>query len=128
MMPIYEHEIRSMEESMMKFFRRSLVAAIIMLLLFAPALSAAEMEGVMMRNGKMMLMKHGKAAMPMDDDVTMTNGTVVSSDGTIKLKGGREFRMHNGQMMMMDGRLMKGGMATGMQPQSNPIGRRMLYP
>ncbi len=115
---------------MTKFFRRSacLVAAIFVLLLFTPALSAAEMNGVMMRDGKMMLMKHGKAAMPMDTDVTMTNGTVVSSDGTIKLKGGREFRMHNGQMMMMDGHLMKGGNATGMQPQSNPIGRPALYP
>ncbi len=115
----------------MKFSPRiaSLVAAAFVLLLSAYALTAAEMDGVMMRNGKMMLMKHGKAAMPMDSDVTMTNGTVVSSDGTITLKGGREFRMHNGEMMMMDGHLMKGSKATGMEPESTPIGRPMLrYP
>lgn len=113
----------------MKFFPRNLVAAILMLLIFIPALNAAEGDGVMMRNGKMMLIKHGKAAMPMDSDVTMANGTVVSSDGTITLKGGREFRMHSGETMMMDGHLMKGGAATGMQPESIPTGRPMLrYP
>jgi hypothetical protein len=116
----------------MKFFRCSvyLIAAIFILLPFASTPNAAEIEGVMMRNGIMMVMKHGKAAMPMDDDVTLANGTVVSSDGTIKTKGGREFRMHNGQVMMMDGHLMKGGNATVMAPaESNPINRPMLkYP
>jgi hypothetical protein len=55
---------------------------------------------------------------------------VVSSDGTIKSKGGREFRMRNGQVMMMDGHLMKGGKAAGMEPEvGNPIDRPMLkYP
>src|SRR5271168_1364560 len=106
----------------MKFLRRiaCLVAAIVVLFIFALALDAAEMDGVMMRDGIMMLMKHGKAAMPMDGDVTMTNGTVVSPDGTITLKGGREFRMHNGEVIMMDGHLMKGGAAAGMEPESEP--------
>ncbi len=116
----------------MKFFPYSacLIVAILMLLAFASASDAAEMEGVMMRNGKMMVMKHGKAAMPMDEDVTLGNGTVVSADGTIKTKGGREFRMHNGQVMMMDGHSMKGGNATVMKPEEgNPINRPMLkYP
>ena len=116
----------------MKFFRFSacLAAAILMLLSFASAPDAAEMDGVMMRNGKMMIVKHGKAAKPLDDDITMTNGTVVSADGTIKLKGGREFRMRNGQMMTTDGHLMKGGNPTAMAPEAgNPINRPMLkYP
>ena len=116
----------------MKFFRFSacLAAAILMLLSFASAPDAAEMDGVMMHNGKMMIVKHGKAAKPLDDDITMTNGTVVSADGTIKLKGGREFRMRNGQMMMTDGHLMKGGNPTAMAPEAgNPINRPMLkYP
>lgn len=116
----------------MKFFRccACLFAAILMLLSFASAPDAAEMDGVMMRNGKMMIVKHGKAAMPMNDDITMVNGTVVSSDGTVKSKGGREFRMRNGQMMTTDGHLMKGGKATGMEPEEgNPINRPMLkYP
>ena len=116
----------------MKFLRCStcLVVAILMILLFTPASHAAQAEGVMMRNGKMMLMKHGKAARPMDEDITLGNGTVISSDGTIKSKGGREFRMRNGQVMMMDGHLMKGGKAAGMAPEvGNPIDRPMLkYP
>jgi len=120
-----------MEDSLMKFFRcTALIAAILILLPFASAPDAAEMDGVMMRNGKMMIVKHGKPAMPMDDDITVGDGTVVSADGTIKLKGGREFRMRNGQMMMRDGHLMKGGKATGMEPEAgNPINRPMLkYP
>jgi hypothetical protein len=99
-----------------------LIAAILMPLIFAPALTAGEGDGVTMRNGLMMMMKHGKAAMPMDEPVTMTNGTVVSADGTITLKGGREFRMHNGEVMTMDGHLMKGGAPTDMEPVASPLG------
>src|SRR5437660_9803746 len=121
-----------MEDSLMKLSGSTacLIAAIFILLPSASTLNAAEIEGVMMRNGKMMVMKHGKAAMPMDEAVTLGNGTVVSADGTIKTKGGREFRMHNGQVMMMDGHLMKGGNPTVMAPaESNPINRPMLkYP
>jgi hypothetical protein len=105
-----------------------LVAVTLALFLFTSALIAADMDGVMMRDGLMMLMKHGKAAMPMDSDVTMTNGTVVSPDGTITLKGGREFRMHNGEMMMMDGHLMKGGAPAGMEPLASPIGTPIKNP
>jgi hypothetical protein len=107
-----------------------LIVAILFLLPFAATSDAAEMEGVMMRNGKMMIVKHGKPAMPMDDDITVGDGTVVSADGNVKLKGGREFRMRNGQVMMRDGHLMKGGLPTAMSPaEGNPINRPMLkYP
>lgn len=107
----------------MKFFLHSVsvVAVIVTLLLFASPPNAAEIDGVMMRNGKMMIVKHGKPAMPLDDDITVGDGTVVSADGTIKLKGGREFRMKNGQMMMRDGHLMNGGKATGMEPEPGSL-------
>jgi hypothetical protein len=121
-----------MEDSPMKFFRciACLIVAILFLLPFASTPDAAEMEGVMMRNGKMMIIKHGKPAMPMDEDITVGDGTVVSADGNVKLKGGREFRMRNGQVMMRDGHLIKGGMPTAMAPtEGNPINRPMLkYP
>src|SRR5260370_1807281 len=120
-----------MEDSLMKLSRCSacLIVAILILLPFASAPDAAEMDGVLMRNGKMMIVKHGKPAMPMDDDITVGDGTVVSADGNIKLKGGREFRMKNGQMMMRDGHLMDGGKATGMQPEPNVVVTPMLrYP
>ena len=116
----------------MKFFRciACLIVAILFLLPFASAPDAAEMEGVMMRNGKMMIVKHGKPAMPMDEDITVGDGTVVSADGNVKLKGGREFRMRNGQVMMRDGHLMKGGLPAAMAPEAGaPINRPMLkYP
>ena len=107
----------------MKFFLNSayVAAVIVTLLLFPSAPNAAEIDGVMMRNGKMMIVKHGKPAMPMDDDITVGDGTVVSADGTIKLKGGREFRMKNGQMIMRDGHIMNGGKATGMEPEPGAL-------
>ena len=106
------------------------IVAILFLLPCASATDAAEMEGVMMRNGKMMIVKHGKPAMPMDEDVTVGDGTVVSADGNVRLKGGREFRMRNGQVMMRDGHLMKGGLPKAMAPEAGaPINRPMLkYP
>ena len=115
----------------MKFFLYSarVAATIVILLLLASPPNAAEMDGVMMRNGKMMIVKHGKPSMPMDEDITVGDGTVVSADGNIKLKGGREFRMKNGQMMMRDGHLMDGGKASGMLPEPNVVVTPMLrYP
>jgi hypothetical protein len=112
----------------MKFLQGTayLIAVTLVFFLFTSALIAADIEGVMMRDGIMMLMKHGKAAMPMDEDITLANGTVISADGTITLKGGREFRMHNGDIMMMDGHLMKGGAAAEMQPESEPTVQPIL--
>lgn len=112
----------------MKFLPLSacLIAASFALLTFAPTLTAADMDGVTMRDGLMMIMKHGKVAMPLDAAVTMTNGTVVSPDGTITLQGGKEFRMHSGEVMTMDGHLMKGGAAVEMEPESAPTVRLIL--
>lgn len=70
---------------------------------------AAGMDGVIMRDGKMMMMKAGKPMDPMTRGITMSNGAVVTPDGTVKLSGGRELHMKNGQMMMMDGTIMDGG-------------------
>jgi hypothetical protein len=70
---------------------------------------AAGMDGVIMHDGKMMMMKAGKAMDPMAATMTMSNGAVVTPDGTVKLPGGRELHMKDGQMMMMDGTIMDGG-------------------
>lgn len=60
------------------------------------------MAGVMMENGKMMMMKNGKATGPMDHEMTMTDGSMVMPDGTMKMKDGR--------MMTTEGKMMDGGM------------------
>ncbi|HUO04576.1 MAG TPA: DUF6799 domain-containing protein [Candidatus Binataceae bacterium] len=78
------------------------------------ALSAADMDGVMMNDGKMMLMKSGKPAGPMDHAIRMSDGTTVLPDGTIKFANGTIGRMENGEIIMMDGHVMRGGKAAGM--------------
>ena len=84
--------------------------------LLASRLMAAEMNsGVMMKDGKMMMMMDGKAAGPMDHDVTMSDGTKVMKDGMVKMKDGKEMHMKDGQMMMMDGKMMEGGKAMEMK-------------
>jgi Domain of unknown function (DUF6799) len=83
-----------------------------LLLLIAPA--AAEMDGVMMHDGKMMMMKAGHPATAMDHEVTMSDGTIVEIDGVVKSKNGKTFHLQDGEMIMMDGHLMKGGKAVPM--------------
>ena len=86
-----------------------LVASIFLLSQSPTAAFAADMDGVMMHDGKMMMMKAGRPAVAMDHEVTMSDGTIVSVDGTVKRKDGTEFHLQNGEMIMMDGHLMKGG-------------------
>ncbi len=74
-----------------------------------PGLKAADADGVMMHDGKMMMMTDGKATSPMEHSMTMSNGATVMSDGTVKMKDGSEMHMKEGQMMMMDGHMMEGG-------------------
>jgi hypothetical protein len=104
-----------MEESRTKFSRLSirLIAAIFLISLFESATAAADMDGVMMHDGKMMMMKAGHPATPMDHAVTMSDGTIVAVDGTVKSKDGKTF-LQNGEMILMDGHLMKGGKAAPM--------------
>ena len=68
----------------------SLVAAIFLFSLFAVAPAAADMDGVMMHGGKMMMMKAGRPATAMDHEVTMSDGTKVEVDGTVKSKDGTD--------------------------------------
>jgi Domain of unknown function (DUF6799) len=92
--------------------RRTLLllsAALLATLCMAATPMAAGMDGVIMRGGKMMMMKAGKAMDPMTASITMSNGAVVTPDGTVKLPGGQQMYMKDGQMMMMDGTIMDGG-------------------
>jgi hypothetical protein len=79
-------------------------------MLFASARPmAGGMDGVIMRDGKMMTMKAGKAIDPMTANATMSNGTVVTPDGLVKMPNGHQEQLKDGQMMMMDGTIMEGG-------------------
>ena len=102
----------------MKFLRLSvcLIASIFLLVQSPAALFAADMDGVMMHDGKMMMMNAGRPATAMDHEVAMSDGTIVGVDGTVRRKDGQEFHLQNGEMIMMDGHLMKGGKPARMSP------------
>ena len=61
---------------------------------------------VIMKDGKMMMMKGGKM-MDMDKDMTMSNGTVCMKDGTCKMKNGKIMKMKEGDKCNMDGKMTK---------------------
>ena len=107
----------------MKKHRSIFLVVIALLIVFCPTtnLKAADSDGVMMHDGKMMMMKGGKATSQMENAMTMSNGTTVMSDGTVKMKDGGETRMKEGQMMMMDGHMMEGG-NSGMMGDASTAG------
>jgi len=59
-------------------------------------------DHVMMKDGKMWMMKDGKTVM-MDKDMTLSNGTMVSTTGNLKMSDGKTMTMKNGDMIDMDG-------------------------
>jgi uncharacterized protein DUF6799 len=87
-------------------------AILLTLSLVAPA--AADMDGVMMHDGKMMMMKAGHPDSVIDHEITLSDGAIVELDGTVKSKDGKIFHLQNGEIIMMDGHLMKGGKAVPM--------------
>ena len=108
---------RNMENAPMAKYRVVALTAVVLLFasLFASRLMAAEMNGVMMKDGKMMMMMDGKATGPMEHEMTMSDGSKVMTDGMVKMKDGKEMHMKDGMMMMMDGKMMEGGKAMEMK-------------
>lgn len=97
--------------------RVSLVAAIFLCSSFATLPAAADMDGVMMHGGKMMMMRAGYPISAMDHEVTMSDGTKVEVDGNVKTKDGKIFHLQDGETILMDGhRMMKGGKPAPMSP------------
>ena len=93
----------------------------LMLVAFALAMTlshlVAAMDGVVMKDGRMMMMKDGRATEPMTADITMPDGTKVTTSGVVKMKDGKQKRLNNGAMMLMNGHILKGGKALPMQPE-----------
>lgn len=61
-------------------------------------------DGVMMKDGKMMVMKNGET-MEMAEEMKMNNGTMVMKDGSVKMKDGKTMMMKDGEMMDMKGKM-----------------------
>ena len=81
-----------------------------------PRLVAA-MDGVVMKDGRMMMMKDGRATEPMPAEITMPDGTKVTTSGVVEMRDGEKKQLNNGAMMLMNGHIMKGGRAVPMKPQ-----------
>jgi hypothetical protein len=69
---------------------------------------AEEKDGITMKHGKIQKLQEGKDIGPMDRMTTMANGTKVMMNGKIITKGGQQSQLEEGQIMMLDGRLIDG--------------------
>ncbi len=74
----------------------------------ASTVVAAEKDGIMMKNGKIAKMQEGRDIGPMDRVMTMANGTKVMMNGKIMTKDGQQSQLQEGQVMMLDGKLIDG--------------------
>lgn len=61
-------------------------------------------DGVVMLNGKLMRMKDGQTSI-LDQDMTMGNGTKITSDGTCIDKDGTKITLKEGQRIDMEGNI-----------------------
>lgn len=55
-----------------------------------------------LQDGKMMIAKDGKL-MSMERDVTLSNGTAISTAGKVTTKDGKSFQLKNADVMDMNG-------------------------
>ncbi len=96
---------------------RSIAFALAALLgsgLTAANLRAADMDAVMMSEGKMMVMIQGRPATALAGEMTMSDGSRVEPDGTVKTRDGKEIHLADGEIIMMDGHIMRGGNPAAM--------------
>jgi hypothetical protein len=63
-------------------------------------------DHIMMMDGKMQVKKNGKTTL-MVKDMTLSNGTKVMKDGTMKTKTGETMVMKEGDVVYMDGKMGK---------------------
>jgi uncharacterized protein with beta-barrel porin domain len=92
----------------------------------APKQNMQKHEGVMMQDGKLLMMKNGQTTQ-LTTDLTLDNGTVVMSNGTVKAKDGRTTVLKEGDYVSMDGTKM-GNMATWKKEhmgQDSTMGNKM---
>ena len=69
---------------------------------------AMDKDHLMMQGGKMATIKEGKA-MPMEDEMTLSDGTKVMTNGNVIMKNGEKAMLANGDMITMDGKIIHGG-------------------
>lgn len=70
----------------------------------APMKDNRAKEGVVMDQGKMMMLKDGNK-MIMEENMTMRNGTVITKEGAFMMRDGSKLNMREGDWMDLDGNL-----------------------
>ena len=61
-------------------------------------------DGVLMKDGKLMVVKNGKKT-TLDQDMSMSNGTKIKTDGNYTKKDGSTMRLKEGEHMDMEGNI-----------------------
>jgi hypothetical protein len=77
---------------------------------------------VMMEDGKLMVMKGGKTT-AMTQDMTLTNGATIMSDGSVKMHDGTTRKLSNGDCVYMDGKIVRGKKGGMHKKASKPAGQ-----
>ncbi|KAA9340703.1 DUF6799 domain-containing protein [Adhaeribacter soli] len=72
--------------------------------------SNAMREGVMMEGDKILITRNGQTTI-MTKDTTFANGTMIMSNGMVKMADGTTMNMKNGDRMDMNGNMMQGRMS-----------------
>jgi endonuclease V-like protein UPF0215 family len=97
----------------MKKLLKALVVAVISFSFLSTGFAAdSSKDCVHMKDGKMMMMKDGKE-MAMSSDTTLKDGSKVTTAGEHVMKDGKKMKLKDGDMVMMDGTRMAGGMKEG---------------
>jgi hypothetical protein len=89
----------------MKMKKILLIAALTVSTGFVMA-QTKSMDGYMMKDGKVMMMKDGKTSQ-VDADVALSDGTKIMKDGSVMKKDGSKMMMKNGDSMDMSGMMRK---------------------
>jgi hypothetical protein len=86
---------------------------------FAGISNAADENGVIMDDGKVMMLNQGQADGTLNHEMTMDDGTKVMPDGTVMMKTGKKMNMQNGTVITTDGHIMHGSHATRMRKENH---------
>ena len=94
----------------MKTLIKTLAAAVLSLSFASTGFTEEDHKGMkdhlMFKDGKVMMVMGGKSRAA-DKEVALTNGAKVALDGTVTMKDGKTMKMKEGEMMSMDGEMMK---------------------
>ncbi|MGA2016334.1 MAG: DUF6799 domain-containing protein [Opitutaceae bacterium] len=69
--------------------------------------AAAMSNGIAMKSGQVLITKNGDTSV-LKGEVTLNDGTKVSSDGTVTSPGGKTLKLNDGDSISMDGRIERG--------------------